>query len=146
MKFAVIKVPGEEPLTAETRFPSAIEIRTASAGRVEDVGSGGNPIFASGYEVISSEDQFLWCYVTGIAYPAVAGYLASEHPGVDRRGGNNLSFGLVFSGLHEAIRRRRTFCTSSSWLDVPRRITGGAGILSREGLADSAPGPISGAN
>lgn len=81
-----VKVPGEEPLTAETRFPSAIEIRTASAGRVEDVGSGGNPIFASGYEVISSEDQFLWCYVTGIAYPAVAGYLASEHPGVDRRG------------------------------------------------------------
>ena len=36
-----VKVPGEEPLTAETRFPSAIEIRTASAGRVEDVGLGG---------------------------------------------------------------------------------------------------------
>lgn len=36
--------------------------------------------------MISSEDQFLWCYVTGIADPAVAGYLASEHPGVDGRG------------------------------------------------------------
>ena len=81
-----VKVPGEDPLTAETRYPSAVEIRTASAGRVDDLGVPANPQFAVGYEVISSEDQFLWCYVTGIADPAVAGYLASEHPGVDRRG------------------------------------------------------------
>ena len=81
-----VKVPGEDPLTAETRYPSVVEIRTASAERVEDAGVGGNLQFAVGYEVISSEDQFLWCYVTGIADPAVAGYLASEHPGVDGRG------------------------------------------------------------
>ena len=81
-----VKVPGEDPLTAETRYPSAVEIRTASAGRVDDLGVPANPQFAVGFEVISSEDQILWCYVARIAEPAVAGYLASEHPGVDRRG------------------------------------------------------------
>lgn len=78
-----IKVPGEEMLTAETRYPSIGKLHFVN---VVDLGAEVNS-YTSGYELDSPEDLILWCYFENQKDgPVITGYIVSNHPGVDGRG------------------------------------------------------------
>lgn len=78
-----IEVPGEEMLTAETKYPTACTIRGVSVVRVTDSSTRG----IDGIEMDSTEDQFLWCYFEKRKNdPVYTTYIATDHPGVDGRG------------------------------------------------------------
>ena len=92
-----VKVPGEEVLTAETKFPNPGTLRRVYVQEVEKVKDMSNlagilPTTGYGIELDSPEDQFLWCYfepfetVDGAVLPDYVNYIATDHPGVDGRG------------------------------------------------------------
>ena len=77
-----VKVPGVDPLTAETRYPRTGTLRHLKA-------TWGNSSFgATGFKLDDApEDQILWCYFANILEgPAFADYIATDHPHVDGRG------------------------------------------------------------
>ena len=94
-----VKVPGEETLTAETRYPPIGKLHYVEAV-IPGYGTGWLPadiglvdgtvkpgLVVWGYEMESSEDLILWCYAENLDDgPLVSGYIASDHPGVDGRG------------------------------------------------------------
>ena len=87
-----VKVPGEETLTAETRYPplSPLQARVfVEEELVKDLPKmyGGFIPTGLGFEMDSPEDQYLWCYYENLdASHAFADYIATDHPGVDGRG------------------------------------------------------------
>lgn len=89
-----VKVPGEETLTAETRFPipGTRQYFYAVWGDSDtDPSLGGiaYPHGTPGYKIDAPEDQILWCYYESINQqksPAFAGFVATDHPGADGRG------------------------------------------------------------
>lgn len=86
-----VKVPGEETLTAETRYPTLGSLQSVTGVDVEESARHTDPLFPytgfHGYELDTSEDQILWCYVENRRDgPVITGYIASDHPGVDGRG------------------------------------------------------------
>ena len=92
-----VKVPGEDVLTAETKFPTPSILRLVQVQEVEKVKDFepmyGVPLTTGfGFELDSPEDQVLWCYFEptemsdGSALPAYVDYIATDHPGVDGRG------------------------------------------------------------
>ena len=81
-----VKVVGENPLTAETRYPPVSSLQQVSLAFSDPNASrelGGN----TGFKLDSTEDQILWCYYENLEEgPAFAQYLVTDHPGVDGRG------------------------------------------------------------
>ncbi len=76
-----VKVPGEEMLTAETRYP-----RTGTLQHLKATW-GNTSLGASGFKLDAPEDQILWCYFENtLEGPAFADYIATDHPNVDGRG------------------------------------------------------------
>ena len=85
-----VKVPGEETLTAETRYPPIGQLHLVEAFIPEKKEADGTVKPSAriwGYEMESSEDLILWCYYENLNDgPMITGYIASDHPGVDGRG------------------------------------------------------------
>ena len=87
-----VKAPGEETVTAKTRYPSPGSLLPVLGVDIEKAAQYTNdPDFLQsgflGLELESLEDQFLWCYSESQREgSAITGYIASDHPGVDRRG------------------------------------------------------------
>ena len=86
-----VNVPGEETVTAETRYPTPGSIQGVQGVDVEESARHTDPYFPYtgflGFELDTSEDQILWCYVENRREgPVITGYIASDHPGVDGRG------------------------------------------------------------
>ena len=85
-----VKVPGEETLMAETRYPLVGKVHYVEAlipQKTEADGTVKPPQLIWGYEIESSEDLILWCYFENLNDgPLITGYIASDHPGVDGRG------------------------------------------------------------
>lgn len=93
-----VNVPGEDVLTAETKFPDPGMTRRVFVQEVEKVKDlpvllGGGPyITGYGIELDSPDDQFLWCYFEPFEAPSVStlpayvDYIATDHPGADGRG------------------------------------------------------------
>lgn len=77
-----IEVPGEETLTAETRFPTACTLQGVFAVMVGET----SPYYIFGIELDSPEDQILWCYYEEQREGPITAYVASDHPGIDGRG------------------------------------------------------------
>ena len=76
-----VTVPGEETLTAETRYPSVGKLHYVNAVSSDNNG------YLEGYELDCSEDLILWCYYENRRDgPVITGYIVSNHPGVDGRG------------------------------------------------------------
>ena len=97
-----VKVPGEETLTAETRYPllSTLEARMfVEEELVKDLPKmfGGFIPSGLGFEMDSPEDQYLWCYYENLdASHAFADYIATDHPAVDGRGETIYSFDSTY--------------------------------------------------
>ena len=86
-----VKVAGEETLTAETRCPTFGSFQIVQGLDVEEAARHTDPDFPylgfCGLELDCSEDQIIWFYSENQkAFPAITGYIASDHPGVDGRG------------------------------------------------------------
>lgn len=83
-------VPGEETLTAETRYPSPGSLLPVLGVDIEEAARYTNDHLYTGFlglELDSSEDQILWCYSENQKEEsAITGYIASDHPGTDGRG------------------------------------------------------------
>ena len=70
-----VQVPGEETLSAETKYPAACTLRAAWS------------LMQAGFELESAEDLVIWCYYEKTENdPVTPGYIATDHPGVDGRG------------------------------------------------------------
>ena len=97
-----VKVPGEETLSAETTFPRSFEmdrsyvrvgVNSDTPGEVDPP----MPEFEWAYIVSGNpgEDLVLWCYYEsqndGWESPFID-YIATDHPGVDRRGETLIPF------------------------------------------------------
>ena len=92
-----VKVPGENVLTAETKFPAPGALRIVSVQEVEKIKdlpvmTGGPYTTGYGFELDSPDDQFLWCHYepsetpSVSTHPAYVDYIATDHPGADGRG------------------------------------------------------------
>lgn len=85
-----VTVPGEEMLTAETRYPSVGKLHYVEAlipGGTEADGTIRPQTVFWEYELETKEDLILWCYFENRRDgPVITGYIASNHPGVDGRG------------------------------------------------------------
>ena len=76
-----VSVAGEEPLTAETRFPrfGTLQFFTVTWE--------GFSRFVTGFKMDAPEDQILWCrFDNTLAGPSFAEFIVTDHPGVDGRG------------------------------------------------------------
>lgn len=84
-----VRVPGEEMLTAETRYPCAGTLRDYVAvwGNYESMQGGYISYGGVGFKMDAPEDQILWCYYENtLVGPAFADFIATDHPGADGRG------------------------------------------------------------
>lgn len=114
-----VKVPGVDPLTAETRYPRTGTLRHLKA-------TWGNSSFgATGFKLDDApEDQILWCYFANILEgPAFADYIATDHPHVDGRGETIYPFD-AFSPIYQSGTLSEHFCLGGSvfnhlFSDVP---------------------------
>ena len=119
-----VKVPGEETLTAETRYPRISTLQEVFLARDVDVGNG---MVLTGscrsFKLDSDDDQILWCrFENKRDGQPFTDYVATDHPGVDGRGesiftldyhswdsqffASGFSFyGDVFPFLHERVVR-----------------------------------------
>ena len=106
-----VNVAGENPLTAETRYPCActLQYMEIMQGSVPSYDPSERMLYGIyGLELDSSEDQFLWSYYENVDFdsykyrfqpdilqyfedqetspPSFAEYIVTDHPGVDGRG------------------------------------------------------------
>ena len=123
-----VTVPGENILTAETKFPDPGTLRIVSVQEVEKVKdlpimAGGGP-YTTGYgiELDSPDNQFLWCYFEPFEAPSVStlpayvDYIATDHPGADGRGETIFPFDLESPIIQEYFDGGRLFYQSGSVL------------------------------
>ncbi len=123
-----VKVPGEEVLTAETKFPDPGTTRRVYVQEVEKVKDlpillGESPyITGYGIELDSPDDQFLWCYYEPFEAPSVStlpayvDYIATDHPAADGRGETIFPFDSESTIIQEYFDGGRLFYKGGSVL------------------------------
>lgn len=80
-----VMVPGEAPLTSETKYPLISDLREVYL-YFSDLDESKKYDGNIGFELDSHEDQILWCYFENPGDgPAFSQYIVTDHPGVDAR-------------------------------------------------------------
>ena len=122
-----VNVPGEDVLTAETKFPAPGTLRIVSVQEVEkikdlEIMAGGPYTTGYGFELDSPDDQFLWCFFEPSETPSVStlpayvDYIATDHPGADGRGETIFPFDSESPIIQEYFDGGRLFYQSGSVL------------------------------